>query len=257
MKRHDSIDLLLEDLAAPAESQRPDWDDVLARARVLTQSSRSDDARRSSSDRGGKRTPRRLVLALAGAALLVLAGTAIGVGSSLLDQQGRFHATAPDDPDRLSPLVEIASGEKWALIAWKSESGVCLDYAVPGNSAFGCGWRVPGALPPDDPSRGGLPFQVVHGAALGGGGFVGGDGMTAIVGVAAAAVTALEVEIADGRIIAAPLYDAPADLGVGTLRFFVLRVRLPTEIDYGRANPVRAFRAYDSERRLIARVVSD
>jgi hypothetical protein len=99
------------------------------------------------------------VLALAGITLLALAGVAVSVGS-LLTQQERFHASVPDDPKRRGPLVEITSGDNWALIGWRSDVGICLDFAIPGNSPFGCGFPVRGAKPATDASGSGLPTHA-------------------------------------------------------------------------------------------------
>jgi hypothetical protein len=242
---------MLDELAADARLDGASWGDVLAREERLGQR---------------RRRRARVALAAAVAAVLALGGTGVAVGPDLLRQQERFHASAPNDPRRVGPMVEIASGESWAVIAWKTDDGsVCLDYAVPGASPFRCGFRVPGAMDPKDPSLGDLPFQVVDGSPMGGPGLVGSDGMTAIVGVAVPEVAALEVELADGRVVGAPLYDAPRELGLD-LRFFVVRVRLPADLSgertspvrpLGGVNPLRAFRAYDADGRLIERVVSE
>jgi hypothetical protein len=225
---------VLDELAADARLDGASWSDVLARE--------SQIGRRT---RGRK----RLAFAVAAATVLALGGTAVAVdvGRDLLAQQERFHAQAPNDPRRVGPMVEIASGESWAMIAWKTDDGsVCLDYAVPGASPFRCGFRVPGAMDPNDPSRGGLPFQVVDGSWMGGPGLVGGDGMTAIVGVAVPEVAALEIELGGGGVLEAPLYDAPPELDA-ELRFFVVRAR----------DTQSAYRAYDADGRLIERVPAE
>lgn len=211
----------------------------LRRAHLLEEISRPQRARK------------RLVLALAAAALLALAGTAVAVGVDLLAQQERFHAGVPDDPQRLGPLVEVASGDDWALIAWKSEVGICLDFAIPGNSPFGCGFPVRGAKPATDASGAGLPTHAVAGF-VSGGGLRGGDGKATIFGVAARDVAAVEVELRDGSVVEAPLYDAPPELDL-ELGFFIVRLQLPPQGLRG-DGPVRAYSAYDHDGRLIERV---
>lgn len=228
---------VLDELVADAPVDKENWRDVQARKRGAI--------------RRPHRPRKRLALVFAGVAVLALAGTAIGVGVNLLDQQERFHATAPDDPRRLGPLVEVASGDDWALIAWKSEVGVCLDFAIPGNSPFGCGFPVRGAKPATDSSGAGLPTHAVAGT-VSGGGLVGGDGKTTIFGVAAREVAAVRVELRDGRVVNTSLYDAPPDLGV-ELRIFIVRLPLPPQGLRGEG-PVRAFSAYDKNGALIERV---
>lgn len=246
--------VVLDELVAGAPVEALSWSDVAAR-----------------SEGRGRRLQRRrrrpLIVAFAAAAVLAIAGTAVGVGITLLDQQELFHDSAPDDPERLGPLVEIASGESWALIAWQSNIGVCLDFAITGNSPFSCGFPVRGAKPATDSSGSGPPVHAVAGQ-VSGGGLVGGDGKTTIFGVAAEDVAAVKVELRDGRIVDATLYDAPPELGA-EVRFFVVRLLLvPEQRNPGRAtrdygpggasletdNPMRALIAYDSSGKVIERV---
>lgn len=229
--------MVLDELVVHAPVDRASWSDVLVRSRKV---------------RRPPRARKRLVLAVAVAALLALAGTAIGVGVDLVTQQERFHASVPDDPQRLGPLVEVASGDDWALIAWKSEIGICLDFAIPGNSPFGCGFPVRGAKPATDASGAGPPTHAVAGF-FSGGNLVGGDGKATIFGVAARDVAAIEVELRDRRVLDARLYDAPPRLGA-ELRFFIVRLPLPPQRLRGEA-PVRAYSAYSRDGSLIERVV--
>lgn len=224
---------VLDALAADAPVERQDWDDVRRRSRA--------HARR--------RKP--LLAAAAAAAVLAAAGTAVAVGVDLLTQQERFHAEMPDDPERLGPLVEVASGEKWALIAWQSTYGICLDFAIPGNSPFGCGFPVRGAKPVSDRSGSGPPTHAVAGF-VSSGNLVGGDGKATIFGVAAGEVARVEVELSGGRVVDAPLHDAPAELDAD-VKFFIVRLRLPPQ-GLDRDGPVRAYRAYAGDGSLIERV---
>lgn len=225
---------VLNELVADAPVEKANWPDVVARSRRLRR----------------RRVPRRLVLALAALALLALAGTAIGVGVSLLTQQERFHAQVPDDPKRLGPLVEITSGDNWALIGWRSEDGICLDFAIPGNSPFGCGFPVRGAKPSTDASGSGLPTHAVAGF-FSGSNLLGGDGKATIFGIAAHEVAAVKIELRDGRVISPPVYDAPPTLQT-EVRFFVVRLPLG-ELERRVGNPVRAYNAYDQTGTLIER----
>jgi hypothetical protein len=231
---------VLDDLVADAPVEKASWPDVVGRSRGI---------------RLPRRARRRLVVALAAITLLALAGTAVGVGISLLTQQERFHASAPDDPRRVGPLVEIASSDNWALIGWRSEVGICLDFAIPGNSPFGCGFPVRGAKAATDASGSGLPTHAVAGF-FSGGNLVGGDGKATIFGVAAQEVAAVKIELRDGRVINAPIYDAPPDLKAH-VRFFIVRIRL-AELERRPENPVLApvlaYSAYDPDGILIERV---
>lgn len=131
------------------------------------------------------------------------------------------------------------------------QCGRCLDFAVPGNSPFGCAFPVRGAKPAGDASGTGLPVHAVAGF-VNGGGLVGGDGTTSIFGVAAREIAAVEIELRDGRIIKPRLYDAPPELGA-ELKFFIVRLPLPPpRPDTG--SPVRTYRAYDHDGGLIERI---
>jgi hypothetical protein len=190
------------------------------------------------------------MVALVAGAVLGLAGTAVGVGIDRVEQQEVFHASRPDDPQRIGPLVEVASGDDWALIAWKSTVGICLDFAIPGNSPFGCGFPVRGAKPATDASGAGLPKHAVAGF-VSGGGLVGGDGKTTIFGVAAHEVAAVKVELRDGRVVDTSLYDSPPGLDA-EVGFFIVRLALPPQ-RFRDEGPVRAYIAYDRDRNLIER----
>jgi len=183
-----------------------------------------------------------------------MAGTAIGVGVTLLSQQEQFHASFPNDPQRLSPFVELDAGKDWSLIAWKSDAGVCLDYAIPGSSAFSCGFPVRGVTPAVDSGAG----PPIHSVA----GFVStvrpSDHRAPVFGVGAANVASVRIELRDGRVVDAATYDAAAELGEN-VRFFLVHLDVPTHWPAGtnlrRAyDPVRAFLAYDRSGRLLERV---
>lgn len=246
--------VVLDELGAGAPVDALSWSDV--------------EARSSGRERRLRHSRRKqIIIAFAAATALAIAGTAVAVGITLLDQQERFHASAPDDPERLGPLVEITAGESWALIAWQSNYGLCLDFAIPGNSPFSCGFPVRGAKRTSDSSGSGLPVHAVAGQ-VSGGGLVGGDGKTTIFGVAAEEVAAVKVELRDGSTIDAPLYDAPPELGA-KVRFFIVRLLLPSAPrdparsgrvygpggqTLGGESPVRGFVAYDRNGNVTERV---
>jgi hypothetical protein len=245
---------VLDDLVAEAPVGALTWSDVEARS--------ERDQRRL------RRRPRRsIIVAFAAAIALAAVGTAVGVGITLLDQQERFHASAPDHPERLGPLVEVTSGQDWALIAWKSNFGVCLDFAIPGNSPFGCDFPVRGAKPASDSSGSGPPIHAIAGR-VSGGSLVGGDGKTTIFGIVAEDVAGVKLELSDGRVIDAPLYDAPPPVDAN-VRFYIIRLLLPSGqrepgepprayvpggASLGTDSPVRAYIAYDRNGDLMERV---
>jgi hypothetical protein len=229
---------VLDELALGAPIGRADWHDVVARSRGMRR----------------RRVRRPMLVAAALLMLLGLVGTAVGLGGNLLAQQQRFHAQAPDHPERIGPVVQITSGDGWALIAWRSKVGLCLDFAVPDNSPFSCGFPVRGA---GAPSPGMEP--PVHAVA----GFVSGsnlvgvsDGKTTIFGAAASDVAAVKVELIDGRLIDAQLFEAPPEL-VDDVKLFIVRLSLGAvertawrDAWYG----VRGLRGYGRDGRLMERV---
>jgi hypothetical protein len=228
---------VLDELAATAPVDRADWSDVVGRARGR---------------RHQARPRKRLALAVALGAVLSAAGTAIAIRTDLLTQVERFHAQLPDDPQRISPAVEIATGEDWALVGWRSENGICLDFAVPGNAAFDCDFPVRGAKPASNRLGAGLPTHVVGGFISFSGLVGGGDSKTSIFGVAADNVGAVAIELRDGRTLKPQLYRAPPELGA-TVKFFIIRLPLaqPTP---GTGSPVRFYTAYNREGEIIERV---
>lgn len=196
--------------------------------------------------RGWRLRPRRtrLVIALAIFVLLAAVGTAVGVGVSLLAQQERFdkqRERIPGEPKRIGPLVEITSGPGWSLTAWKSNSGMCLDFVVPKSSSGGCGFGVRGE--PHDTAHPGAP-PPKHWIS---GGTSSGPGVGTVVdGVVAEEVARVEVVLADGRILDVPVLEAPPELR-GDVDFFLLQV----PADSG--GLVRTFVAYGEEGQVLER----
>lgn len=246
--------VVLDELAAGAPVAALSWSDVEARSE-----GRKRRLRRS--------RRRQIIVAFAATTALAIAGTAVGVGITLLDQQELYHESTSDQPERLGPLVEVESGENWALIAWQSKDGVCLDFAIPGNSPFACDFPVRGAKSATNSSGSGPPVYAVAGQ-VSGGGLVGGDGKTTIFGVAAEDVAAVKLELRDGRILGVPLYDAPPELD-SEVRFFIVRLLLPPSqrepgdptrvygpggASLGTDSPVRAYIAYDRSGNMMERV---
>jgi hypothetical protein len=228
---------VLDELVGGAPVGRANWQDVVARSRELPR----------------RRMRRPMLVAAALLVLLALAGTAVGVSVSLLAQQKRFHAEFPGTPDRIGPLVQITSGDSWALIAWRSKEGLCLDFAVPDNSPFRCGFPVRGTG-----SSGAGQGPPVHAVAgfLSGSNLVGvSDGKATMFGVAAKNVSTVKVELSDGRLINTELFDAPPRL-VYPVKLFIVRFSFG-DLERTPEGGVRAYRAYDASGRLMERVSID
>jgi len=230
------LQIVLDEFGADARVDEANWSDVVARSRRATT---------------GYRSRRTLVLALAAVILISLASVAIAAEFDLLTQQEQFHDRTPDDPARRGQSVQVAASDNWALIAWHSEAGLCLDFAIADNSTFSCGLPVRGAMPAADANE--RSGHAVAGS-ISGGNLVGGDGRATIFGATAPEVARVVVELANGRLVVPHVYDAPPNLDAEA-RFFIARLRLD-ELERGldRESPVRAYEAYDSDGRLIERV---
>jgi len=225
------LSIVLDELVRDAPLQKASWSDVVARS--------------------GRSRRKPIFIALVAALLLGLTGTAVGLGVTFLGQQKEFHAANPHDPHRIGPLVEVTSGEDWALIAWRSDVGICLDFAIPGNSPFACGFPVRGAPPELHPSGAGPPTHAIASFYIGGG-LAGGDDKSTLIGVTVPEVAKVVVELRDGGSVEAPLYDAPDELGVD-LRFFIVRVWLPADTGGPSGSPILSYDAYDRDGNLIER----
>jgi hypothetical protein len=195
---------------------------------------------------GPRRT--RLVLVLAIFVVLAVAGTAVGIGINLLAQQERFdeqRERIAGEPKRIGPLVEITSGPGWSLVAWRSDSGICLDFVVPTSSSGACGFGVRGESDATAHNGAPLPKHWISG------GTTSALDTTVIDGVVAEEVARVEVVLGDGRILDAPVIEAPPELQAN-VDFFLLR--LPA--DSSRPLPsdfTRVFIAYNEERQVLER----
>jgi hypothetical protein len=200
--------------------------------------------------------PLRRRLALAAALVLALTGvgTAFAVGARLGDADlGAFfkffdkETNHPSIPHLIGERAVITRGEDWAFVAWRSTRGLCTSLVFPENEGgTSCGIPVVGA-----PREAHGPEHLI----IGGSTQRRPDDDLWIEGVAAANVSRVEVELTDGRRLQAPVYDAPAALGLD-LKFFLVRTRPPK---YGAPKvgipevPFRAFSAYDPRGRLLER----
>jgi hypothetical protein len=114
------------------------------------------------------------------------------------------------------------------------------------------------AARPSEPKAAWRPGCGASAGFFSGASLVGGDGKTTIFGVAAREVAAVKVELGDGRLVDARLYDAPPELDV-ELRFFIVRLLLAPHapvtqsLPTGMYEPIRAYNAYDRDGRPIER----
>jgi hypothetical protein len=172
--------------------------------------------------------PRRRRMMLVVALVIVLGGvgTALGLGLGLLGKDVAFHKRYDRGLFTAKPVssfVYITRGTDWALIAWKSNRGICLDYAYEDTSnRFGfngwsaCGMPVVGS-PPDKVFKQ-PPNTDLIGISMGSG-----NGVVAVSGPVAASVTKVRILLRDGKVFDPTIYAAPAKLHT-SLRFYLLRV---------------------------------
>jgi hypothetical protein len=177
----------------------------------------------------------------------MVAGTTIVVYSFRGDDREANHPRLPGG------RVVIARGDGWTLLAWNS-GGLCTSLVF-GENQGRTSWcfLVVGAPRPREVR--GREHVVAGGASYRG---LSNDDLW-IHGVAAANVSRVEVELADGRSLQAPVYDAPATLGLD-LKFFLVRTRFRIRTHWDSASgleipepPFRAFSAYDGRGRLLER----
>jgi hypothetical protein len=196
---------------------------------------------------------KRSRLAIAAVAAVIAGAAAVLAFARLADEEGlrspdwRVENAYPSTPGLIGDRAVIRRGEDWAFAAWRSTRGLCTSLLFPeAEGATSCGMPIVGAL------RGTrAPEHLVVGGTL----QRRPDDDLWVNGVAAANVRRVEVELADGRRLQAPLYDAPAALGL-ELKFFLVRARPPEDGARKAAipeSPVRAFSAYDAQGRLLER----
>lgn len=188
---------------------------------------------------------RRAAFAVAIVLLLGGVGSALGVGVDLIAQQNRADKLNrdPNYPQRNSDRVAVATTGGWTLLAWVSDQGLCLDLAVPGNAASGCGFPVRGAPVATSPRIVPAPMHLISGLLASG---YASDGSVAVGGPIAAAVSRVEIEFSDERVVTPTIYEAPDSLHT-RIRFFLASVT-PSGSSL---KSVRVYRAYDSDGRLL------
>ena len=228
--------------AFPAPPEHPQLDDV--RVAELTRHL-AEELRRERVDPRGRRGLPRLAPAF-GAALLAV--TLVGAGYAL--GNGAFDAFdfrgGPSDPKRIGERVQIAAADEWSLQAWSSTRGICIGVGLDGAPAFsGCGMPVAGA-PPDQVFE---QPQQDHAVGY----LAGGEGRRLYVaGPVAENVARVEVELIEGQIVEAPVYEAPPELDVD-VDFYFVRANRASEVPSDR-HPVKSLRAYDAAGALLERL---
>jgi hypothetical protein len=198
---------------------------------------------------------KKRLLALAAALVLALTGvgSVFAVGTRLDDLDAFFEffdeeANDPSIPRLIGDRAVITRGEDWAFVAWRSTRGLCTSLVLSEKEGgTSCGMPVVGA-PRETRGR---EHLIVGGLYQGRP-----DDDLWINGVAAANAIGVEVELTDDRRLQAPVYDAPAALGLD-LKFFLVRTRppkgWPPKVGIPEI-PVRAFSAYDARGRLLERL---
>lgn len=169
----------------------------------------------------------RLVWAVAAICALMLSGVALALRDDLLNWDVQQHARF--DPSELRPapassFSTVTQGNDWALIAWKSERGICVDYVFvdtrnrAGYNLFSsCGSTVIGSPPdrvyPQPPPTSHVNAMVGQGSS---------PEQWIICGPVAPDVARIEMKMSDGSEAPVDVLRAPAQLD-SSLRFFVYR----------------------------------
>jgi len=208
---------------------------------------------RPSTRKGGLGLPfaRNVALAALILAALAAAGTAFAISAGLRDFDGFFEMFDEGSNDSSIPRLVgdravITRGDDWAFVGWKSTRGLCTSVVVGDTEgATTCGLPVLGA-----PQTSGRQHFVAGGMYQ-----QRPEDDVWVQGVASANVSRVDIELTDGRRLQAPLYDAPAALGLN-LKFFLVRTRprdggaTPVGIP---TSPVGAIAAYDDRGQLLER----
>lgn len=194
---------------------------------------------------GVRRAPRLGSAAAAALLLLVLMGAGYAVGNRALSAFDFW--SAPSDPKRIGERVEVAAADEWSLQAWSSTRGICIGVVLDGAPAYsGCGMPVVGA-PPDTVFAQPEPTHVIGYMAGGGDG----DALY-VTGPISESVARVQVELIDGRLLDAAVYEAPTELDT-KLDFYFLRDEPSRDKTFER-HPVKSLRAYDASGVLLERL---
>jgi hypothetical protein len=161
-----------------------------------------------------------------------------------LEEQERLDSRAPPAMRPTGPRVEVARGDDWSFMVWKSAGGFCVSYArLGGGSSRSCG-RVPGAQ-----GKASACLVVTLGTPA-----PARDGRGAICGLVTAAVSRIEIELTNGDVVSTQTLPATEVLGTD-LRPFLIRTVFP-EGPYGPGHPpmIRAYTSVGSDGRILERL---
>ncbi|MHB1242821.1 MAG: hypothetical protein ACYC1P_05405 [Gaiellaceae bacterium] len=168
------------------------------------------------------RNRRSAAVVVAGAVFVVASvGTAV-TGSDFLREQERVDALiwTPPAHERDGERLEVARGGDWSLMAWPTSAGACVAYAAgsAGNWVRACGTLQVGEEDAPRPEHlitlGYVPSSATDVV----------DGKGAIFGALRSGVAHVEVEVRDGRVLAAQALTTGSANGT---RYFIVRASLP------------------------------
>jgi hypothetical protein len=180
--------------------------------------------------------------------LLATAGTAIGIGMNFVDDQARLDANGLTPPEMrpVGPRAEVAAGEDWSFMTWRSEDGFCIAYASgsAGDAASSCGHI---------PAEGARVRSRYLVAALNSPAAAS-DGLGGMVGLVMPLVARIKLELADGTTKSTLTLPALPILGTD-LRAFIIRAEL-AHLPVGPGTPplVRAYNFFAADGQLLERV---
>jgi hypothetical protein len=183
----------------------------------------------------------RLVVAIALVAVLVGAGTAVGVRFDFLAELERIDERpwAPPQFRPLAPRVEVARGPDWSFVVWESAGGLCVAQAAgaAANWAIGCG---SGAARDEFSSKYLITTLITAMKAE--------DGRAGIIGFVEPEVSRIEIELGDGRVVTARTREAPPALDTDA-RLFLIR----TPIESAEVAAYASYASYAADGKLLER----
>jgi hypothetical protein len=168
-----------------------------------------------------RRSRRRALIVIPAAAVLLLgAAFAAAASTSVLGRDIVPFFPPPDDvvgePVQVGPRVllaegKAASGARWTLSAYRSDSGLCLDLAFRRGIGGGCGGGLRGE--PEGEGRHWVGFGANEFAT---------DPEVFVAGPAARGVGSVELELAGGGRARTRMIEAPAELGAPINFYFAV-----------------------------------
>ena len=244
MTRFGSISELLDDLSPRVLIDEPAWDDVLARAELLSASPREGNGRVAYPDGGRwkqrkrravqrvRRRPLLALLILIGVALIPVSALAVAKSDPWWFLRFRPLGLGPAKGSQVVVIKRVSwNGQPWVLTAYRSRAGhLCFQITEDapnghpsGQGAGGCG-PVPGTSvtevtgPQTITQTITITYLAGSVAAKHGHGSVG-----FIVGPVVNKATEVVITLANGTVIRTPTFTTPTALGL-TTRFYAVSV---------------------------------